>query len=646
MMKAGYAGQILHVDLTTGKVGKTLLDEQLAKSYIGGFGINAKLAYDYLPPRVDPLSPLNVIILGAGVLAGTMVTGSARLVLTTKLPENNTIFGSNGGMGFACMMKYAGYDHLIISGQSEKPVYLYIDKDRVEICDASELWGKDTNQVTEILWQKHSRTSSVIAIGQAGENLVPVALALVDRVATLGSKGGGAVFGSKNLKAIVVRGNGSIGVSKPQKFMRLINDTIRKVRNDPRHQKWLNLSKLYAWPVVDWPYDNFERVIPSDIGQELFGPKVYLDKVKGGRIGCPSCLWAEKDVLKIKEGEFDGLTTYINSWIGGSENFGIRCGVDSYDKIVNCLDIVQRYGICRHAVITAIDYAVHLYDQGIITKEDTDGLELKRNYETTKILIDWIVFGHGIGKVLGKGIQGVATSFGTADKQDYSATKGTAICVDPRPYGIEVEGFEYIVNPKGFHVECWPPLYTQGQEGKFRQDCKLLGLPDEAISRIIDSPVGFNIGILTRYREDMTTVSNCLGLCQGFPYWWGFWSLPDYCELLATVTGIELTPEEMMAVGERAWNLIKVINVKEGFNRMQDTYPKKWLKPVEKQNGEKIYLRNGFDNRILAASDLDQMLDDYYAERGWEVSRGIPTREKLIDLGLANVAQDLEELKI
>lgn len=646
MIEEGYAGQILQVDLTTGETTRIPLEEHLARSYIGGFGINTKLAYEYLPPRVDPLSPQNVIILGAGVLAGTMVTGSSRLVLTTKLPENNTIFGSNSGMSFACMLKYAGYDHLIISGRSEKPVYLYIDDHHVEICDAEGLWGRDVYEVTEMLWQRHSRKSSIIAIGQAGENLLPISLALVDRLATLGSKGGGAVFGSKNLKAIVVRGSGGISVAEPGRFMRLINQTIQKVRNDARHQKWVELGKAFAWPSTDWPYHNNERLFPAEAGIEIYGPKVYLDKVKKRRISCPACLYASRDVLGVREGEFKGLTTYITSWYIGNVNFGIQCQVGSYDKIVKCLDTVQRYGICEHAVSTVIDYAVYLYDQGIITREDTDGLELKRDYETTRTLIDWMVFGRGIGKILGKGIQGVATAFGTNEKQDYSATKGTAITVDPRIFGLEVEGFEYIVNPKGFHVECWAPTYyIGGQEEKFRQDCKLLGVPDEAISGIIDSPVGFNIGRLTRYREDWTAVSNCLGLCQGFPYW-GFWSLSDYCELFSTATGIELTPEEMMIAGERAWNLIKVINVKEGFSREQDTYPRKWVEPLEKPNGEKIYLRNVFDNRILTAADLDQMIDGYYDERGWEVARGIPTREKLINLGLENVAEDLERLKI
>jgi len=648
MIKTGYAGQILQVDLTTGKVTRNPLEEDLARSYIGGFGINAKLAYDHLPPRVDPLSPQNVVILGAGPLIGTMVPGSARFWSMTKLPEVNAIFGSTSTMRFGYMLKYAGYDHLIISGRSEKPSYLYINDDHVEIRDAEELWGRDIYEATEILWQRYSRKSSVIAIGQAGENLLPISLALVDRLASLGNKGLGAVFGSKNLKAIVVSGSGGISVANPQKFLRLNERSLQKVRKDPGHQRWVELGKMTAFPNIDFSYRNWSQLIPAETADKIIGQKVYFEKVRKRRLACPSCPYSCKDILEVREGEFKDLTTYLTSWYMGNINFGIQCEVESYDKIAKCLNTAQRYGICRHAVSIVIDYAVHLYEQGIITKEDTDGLELKRNFETTHTLMEWMVFGRGIGKIMGKGIGGLVKTFGTTDRHDYSATKGTAITTDPRVESLCTQ-FEYIVNPKGHHFACQVPIADirgQQEREKWRQDCnKLRGIPNEAISRILDSPVGVDLGRITRYAEDWVVINDSLGLCFGYPLI-GFWSLPELCELYSTVTGIELTPEEMMAAGERTWNLIRVMNVKEGFSREQDTYPKHWLQPLENPNGEKKYMRNTFDNRILTAADLDQMIDDYYDERGWEVERGIPTREKLISLGLENAAEDLEKLKI
>ena len=636
MKGKGYAGQILHIDLSSGKRTRMPLEDDLAKSYIGGFGINARLAYDYIPPQVDPLSPQNVMILGAGTLSGTMAPGSARLTLTTKLPEVNAVFSASGSMSFACMLKYGGYDHLIITGRSQIPVYLYIDHAHIEIRDAADLWGKDIYQVTDMLWQRHSRESSIIAIGQAGERLLPISLALVDRLASLGNKGGGAVFGSKNLKAIVVRGSGGLGVAQPVRFLKLINELTQRIRDDTSRQKWVEQGIMSKWPNTDWSYRNRDYVFPAAAANELVGTGVYLEKVKKGRLACPSCPYADKEILGVDEGEFKGLITYASGWARPNEQFGILCQVGSYDKVVKCLDTVQRYGICRHAVSALVDHAVYLYEQGIITSKDTDGLELKRDYATTKTLIDWMVFGRGIGSIMSKGIKALATTFGTDSRQELFVTKGTTITDDPRLQGLHPMTFEPIVNLKGHHQHCWAPPYRREDPDKFKQECRQLGIPDEAIFRIMHSPVGFNVGRLTKYSEDWHALSSSLGLCQRYPYD-GFWSLADYCELFSAATGLELTPEEMMVAGERAWNLLKLMNVKEGFNREQDTYPMKWLRPLEKPNGEKVYLRNKYDDRILKARDLEKMIDDYYEERGWDKKSGIPKKTKLAALGLQNV---------
>lgn len=618
------------------------MEEQLARSYIGGFGVNARLAYDYISPQIDPLSPQNVIILGAGVLSGTMAPGSARFALTTKLPEVNAIFTGSGSMSFACMLKYAGYDHIIITGRSEKPVYLYVDHDCVEICKADDLWGLDIYQVTDLLWKRHSKeSSSVIAIGQAGERLLPISFILVDKIGSVGNKGGGAVFGSKNLKAIVAKGNGGIEVADPKRFIRLINGFLKRIREDPFQKQWVEQGIMSHWPAGDWSYRNRDYLFPADAANELIGTKVYLDKVKKGRLACPSCPYADKEILGVDEGEFKGLVTYSSGWSRANEQFGILCQVGSYDRVVKCLDTVQRYGLCRHAVSATVDYAVYLYEQGIITREHTDGRELKRDYETTMTLIDWMVSGHALGSILGKGIKGVATAFGRDSRQELFETKGTTITDDPRLRGFHTLNFEFIVNPKGHHGVCLAPVLIKGQPDKFRQECRRLGIPDEAISRIMNSSVGFNVGRLTRYCEDWHVVTSSLGLCQRYPYM-ALWSLSDYCELFTAATGLDVNPREMLVTGERAWNLLKVMNVREGFNREQDTYPMKWLQPLEKPNGEKIYLRNKNDDRVLTAEDLEHMIDDYYEERGWNKKYGIPTPAKLLELGLENVIKDLE----
>ncbi len=642
MKGMGYAGQVLKVDLTRSEVAKIPFDDDLARAYIGGFGSNTRLALEYIPPGVTPLSPENAIILGSGALSGTMVPGSARLAMATKFPEVNAIFNASGSMSFACLLKYAGYDHIILTGKAEKPSYLLIDDDHVEICDALDLWGMDIFQSTDLLWKKHSRQASVIAIGQGGERLLPISLALVDKIGSLGNKGGAAVFGSKNLKAIVVKGSGGIGVADPKKFMRLMNGIIKRVKEDPFRKKWVEEGIMAKWPDVDWSYRNRDHIFPAKKANELIGTQVYLEKVKKGRLACPSCPYADKEILGVDEGDFTGLITYASGWARANEQFGILCQVGSYDKVVKIFDMVQRYGLCRHAVSATVDYAVTLYEQGILTKKEAGGKELKRNYETTRTLIDWMISGHALGDVLGKGPNGLATAFGRDSRQELFETKGTTITDDPRLQGLHTMNFEFIVNPKGHHSHCWAPIYNSEKPEGFIQGCRDLGISKEAVHRIIDSEIGFNVGRLTKYTEDWHAVSSSLGLCQRSPYD-GFWSLSDYCELFLAATGIELSPSEMLISGERTWNLLRMMNVREGFDRKQDTYPLKWLQPLVKANGEKVVLRNKYDNRVLDAEDLEQMIDDYYEERGWDKMTGIPTETKLAELGLQNVFQDRKE---
>lgn len=630
-----FAGRYLWVDLTRGEVKKTPLDEETVRSYIGGFGICAKLALEMIPPGLDPLSPQNPILLGAGMLSGTMIPGSARLAMVTKLPEVNAVFAGSGSMSFAAKLKYAGYDQLIITGRAEKPAYLYIEDGRVEIRDAQELWGRDLYQATDALWEKHSRSASVIAIGQGGERQLPISLTLIDKIGAMGNKGGAAVFGSKNLKAVVVKGSGGIAVHNPGKFIRLVNTYLSRAREDPFREKWVEQGIMSKWSGGDWSYKNRDRIFPGALANELVGTEVYLEKAKKGRLACPACPYADKEILGVGEGEFEGLKTYSSGWARANEQFGILCQVGGYEKVVKCLDQVQRYGLCRHAVSAAVDYAVYLYEQGVITRRDTDGRELRRDYDTTATLIEWMISGHSIGAVLGRGPTGLARAYGRDERQEVFGSKGTTITDDPRLQGLQTMNFEFIVNPKGHHSHCWSPMYSKENPDRFRDACARLGIPGDAVSRILDSATGFNVGRLTRHVEDWHALSSSLGLCQRFPYD-GFWSLSDYRDLFSTATGIDLTPEELMLAGERAWNAYRMINVRDGFDRARDTYPLKWLQPLETKDGGKIFMRNKYDGRVVEAGDLDRMIGDYYEERGWDRQTGIPSQGRLETLGLVS----------
>ncbi len=210
----GYAGSILHVDLTSNETKKEPLNSNIAEKFIGGFGLNAKLLYDSIEPGIDPLSPENAIVLGAGPLVGTIAPGATRIYAASKLPINNAMgWCGAGGMSFGIMLKNAGYDHIVIKGQAENPVYLKIFDDNVELCDASELWGMGTGETTDKLWNEFGRPLGVTSIGQGGEKLSRISMSFVDRASSLGRGGLGAVMGSKNLKAIITKGTKGISVS-------------------------------------------------------------------------------------------------------------------------------------------------------------------------------------------------------------------------------------------------------------------------------------------------------------------------------------------------------------------------------------------------------------------------------------------------
>jgi aldehyde:ferredoxin oxidoreductase len=640
-----YSRQLLYIDLTSGEITSQPLDLTLVAKFIGGFGINARLAYELIPPGVDPLSPLNRIILGVGTLGGTLAPASCRVVATTKFPETGAIGSANGGGGFAPRLRYAGYDHVVISGRAPKPAYLYIHDGQAELGDATGLWGKDIYQTTDALWRRHGSHASIVAIGQAGENLVRISLALVDKQASLGKGGLAAVMGSKNLKAIVVSGSQGIAPAHPRRFMRLVNAYMERINAYPLRQKWVELGINMTWSQAletGFLSHNRTALFPRDKADQLYGIDIYLNKVKKGRMSCPSCPLADKEVFGVREGEFAGLVTYASGWYARNVNYGVLCQVGSYDKVVKCHDSANRYGIDAHSLCSLIDLVIYLYEQGVIGKADTDGVELKRDYETTQLLLRHLAFRQGLGDILAEGVRGLVAKFGAVVQREASQVKGLELVFDPRAGGLGTLEFEYLVNPRGgHHSSGGSPAYSPGQPlEKFRLHCERMGIPAEAIARILDSPFGFNVGRLTRYAEDWYAVLSSLGLCARGQMN-RFYSLSGCAQLYSAVTGIELSPAELATAGERSWNVLKAANVREGFRREQDAYPPKWLEPVRTPGGSQLWLRDYYGTRVLTAEDLEKLLDDYYEERGWDRVRGIPTKEKLKELGLEDIIPDL-----
>jgi len=638
----GYAGKILYVDLTTGSISQKPLDLEQARSFIGGLGLNQKLAYDIAKPGTDALSPDNPIILGAGVLVGTMVPGAVKIFATAKLPLTGTFCTPAASMSFGGMLKWAGYDHVVITGRADKPVYLKIFDDNVELCDAGHLWGKDVLEATEQLKSEHE-DCGVICIGPAGENMVKCSLALVDGVSTLGRGGLGAVMGAKNLKAIIAYGTKGIKVASKPSFMKAVKDLHKRIINFRGRDAVVDMGMMGAWEMLLKEYFCTEHLTPERV-TELYSPEVYK-KVRIKNIGCPSCMVRDKEVLKMTEGEFAGLemptTSFINLVV-----FATRFAIEDISQAGYLLNSLNRYGLCGQTLEGLLDFAISLYEHGIITKDDTDGMELRRDFATVKTLIEKIAQRQGFGNILADGWAAMINKIGRDCEKYAYVIKGINFIWEPRLYTLGSMEFEQLVSPRGpYSAYGGSPTTVPGLPPEvMKRHCDRVGVSPEQIDRIFDSTDGFNLGRLTRYFEDWVSLLSCMGICnraQNDRYY----SATICADLYSAAVGFELSREEVVKAAERAWNVSRALNVREGFTSKEDIIPEQWFQPLRTADGKQHVMRDYFNSKTLTRQDVVRWLKDYYIERGWDAEKGIPTKEKLVELGLERIDKDLERYR-
>jgi len=403
MQYYGYMGKILYVDLTSGNIREEDLDLDLARKYIGDFGIGARLIYDLIKPGIDPLGPENPIVIGAGPLCGTSYPGTSRCTVWTKYPLTNTIGHGNGGQDFAAMLKYAGFDGLIITGRSDKPVYLKISDDNVEICDASDLWGRDIYEATDEIWKKHGTDCSVLCIGQASENLAKISMAFINKSSSVGRSGFGAVMGSKNLKLVITSGKKMVKVHDHKKFSRLSNQMLISVKNSPirKPQHKLGHTEFFFDIWNRFATKNYYSELRSnlDAAREKFGPKPYLQRIKKVRYSCISCSQACKSIDEIRQGEYKGLTIFSSHTMYTP---GVAFDFDNFEESIRCAQLFQKYGIEMFALLKHVEFLMELHKQGIVSKDDLEGLDFSE--KSISGLVEKIAFRRGIGDAIADGL--------------------------------------------------------------------------------------------------------------------------------------------------------------------------------------------------------------------------------------------------
>ncbi|MCK4225750.1 aldehyde ferredoxin oxidoreductase family protein [candidate division WOR-3 bacterium] len=596
---AGYMGKILEVDLSRRKAEAVDIDPDIAKKFIGGKGYGAKLLWDRTPKEVEPLSPDNLLMIMLGPLTGTLAQSAGRFAVVTKSPETGIFTDGHVGGYFGPKLKFSGYDGIVISGKADKPVYLHITQDKCEILDASELWGKGVFEVDEILKKKYPGSSSGV-IGVGGENLVSFACISFDRGRQAGRCGPGAVMGSKNLKAIVVeKGEKRPTYAEEDKFKGLTKELSRMLKTHPSKIKRHILGTLVCiWEGIDGgtlPIKNYTGVEFPEI-ENLVPEKLWEQGIWQGNTTCFGCPIACTKVSQLKEGEYKGKK-YEAPEYEMTALFGPNCLIDSYKWVTYGHVLCNDLGLDAISAGNCAGFAMECYEKGLIEP----GFELNfGNGEALIKFIKLIANRKGIGDLFREGVRGAAKKIGKDTERFAIHVKGLELPgVDPHgSYGMALA---FATADRGAcHQRVWTPraeLYG-----------KLKRYSTEGRAEFV------------KYNQDERAACFSLDLCDFMPF-----SEKQNADLLSYATGFDFTPEEYVHTGERIWNLTRLIAVREGISRKDDTLPARLL--------EEPMIAGPSKGHFVSKEELDIMLDEYYALRGWD-KNGIPTKEKLNELEL------------
>ncbi len=609
-MSDGITGKILWVDLSNGEIATRRGHEEDARKYIGGAGLAAKIIWDNTSAATEPFSADNLLVFMTGPITGTRVPTSGRYVAAALSPLTNIWGQAHAGGTWGHGLKLAGWDGIVVKGAAKNPVYLFIDDDKVEIRDAANLWGKDTWTVDEILKIELGQQVSIAAIGQAGERLVRFSGIMTDGKLgrAIARCGLGAVMGSKKLKAIAVKGH-----QRPQVFDEagLKNSVAEKYVR--KHLDWAQLEPRWRVAITKmWTegkvgiknfqsgrFDGFEHIFVEDV---VNGEKLYCN-------GCSAGCIESKRVGDKRQMVGEHLAC-----------IGARCLIDDVEALAEAYDLCNKYGIDSMSLGGVIAFAMELYEKGIITRKDTGGIDLKwGNAEAMLTLVEQIGKREGFGTLLGEGVKRVAEKIGGLAPE----------------YAIHVKGHEpALYDVRAFNAGAVENA-TASSGAHHMEGCTMslsltsfLGDDDVAQNRFAVQ----GIGRLTAKAQDYGNLIDSLVVCKFLIGWTqtGQITQPEHLlEWLNLVTGWNMSREEFFEAGERIFNLKRMINVRRGISRKDDTLPPRLL--THKRGG-------GEGGAADNLPPLGIMLNEYYAHRGWS-EEGIPTRAKLSKLGLTELIE-------
>ena len=581
-----YRWKVLRVNLGTGGVTKEPLNKDWAEKYFGGKGLGIKYLYEELEGGIDPLSPANKFILTTGPFTGTIVPCSGKLALIAKSPATGTILDCSIGGHFASQLKFAGYDMLIIEGQAGGPVYLAIDDDKVEIRDATHLWGKGIFETESQLREEHGVEARVISIGPAGENLVPIACIGSEYYRQAGRGGIGSVMGSKRLKAVVCSGSQSVAVSNMSRLLELIKkamwedvltDTNLGVYVDGTPQIIDMSQTAGVLPTRNYQDGVFEGA--SKINAAA------LRELKPQVKACFACALGCGHYTRIKDSVVEGPEYETLALVGSN------CGVSDLEAIIKFNADCDDFGIDTISAGNVVGFAMEMTEKGIRDFGIRFG-----DIETYLKMPRMIACQEGIGKELSRGVRYLAKTYGGTEFA--MEVKGLELPgYDPR--GSWGMGLAYATSDRGgCHMRAWP-------------------IADEAYGDLDPFTIEGKAKLVID-GQHYNAIKFSLILCD-------FWalSLETMSEVISCVLGREVSVAELEKAGERIWNLSRLFNVREGFRAVDDSLPARIFKDPLKSGSPA--------GRVLPREQFDSMLREYYQLRDWD-SNGAPTPAKLKEL--------------
>jgi len=612
-------GSVCRIDLTVGKVAREPMSESVGRWFLGGRGANIAALLDTLSPELEPLSPDAPLLFGAGPLVGTGFPSAARFNVSGRSPQTRILGDSNAGGFFGRELRCAGIDQLAITGRAVRPTVLWIDGERVEFVDARGLWGLDTVEATEAIRVSLGDPAIRVAVvGPAAENGVAFSGVFADLVRAAARTGMGRLMASKNLKAVAVRGIGRVPIADPERFRDLCSRFRERIVAHPEYeirsrlgstQLILALQRIGGLPTRHFQSGTFERA-------DAVSGETIEASYKVRSMACASCPIHCSRYLEVDDPRFPGLR-FEGPEYEPLAGFTARVGNADLPLALYAVDRCNRLGLDAISTSEGISWAMECAERGILDRSAADGLDLSfGNGATVLTLIERIARREGFGDVLADGVRAAAETLGVGGELAMHSKGLELFQADVR--AMKGYGLGNAVSSRGAdHLRSEPWFEFSGDREE--------GLRRFGIAETADRLAWRGKGILVKAYEEKAAVADALGICKNVYNNMEVLDWDETAEALAAAAGGDWTGEEVRRAGERIVNAERLINARFGIGRADDTLPRRFLEepagPADSPSAGSIV-------------ELEPMLDDYYAARGWNVATGLPTRATLRELGL------------